>query len=539
MIACKFNIRRAIYFLVFIFFLQGCKEKNNDLYARELPRDITITTKLSHNEIFFDSTRMENFMATQNFHDSLVHRIRSYYNNRNYQYAWFFEDGLAEYAGSFYEIYEDYLGYSGDSSLYNPQLKLFYDTLTNSNFHFNKDDDIVFKTEILLTAQFFRYSRRAYMGKNQINPRELEWFIPRKKINPSSFLDTLLNHKGKDFADYEPINKQYNLLKNYLLKYYEIERKGGWKQIKLNKKALKIGDTSSLLPLIKHHLYLTGDLDQADSSQVFDLKLEQAVKRFEQRYGFIEDGVITSSHIKEMNRPIQERLNQILINMERIRWVPLLDSEDYLMVNIPEYRLHVFEKGTQEFEMNVIVGKEITNTGIFTARLKNIVFSPYWNIPASILKKEIQPAIRRNKNYLAQNHMEWYGGSVRQKPGPWNALGQVKFLFPNSFGMYMHDTPTKNLFKKEKRTFSHGCIRIAEPKKLAEYLLRNDPAWDSLKITNAMNTGKERYVTLKQNLPVFIAYFTAWVDQNGQLNFRDDIYGYDKKMKAHLFVKSN
>jgi L,D-transpeptidase YcbB len=522
--------------LISLVLLLACKQKaNNHLNAQQTPRDKSITTETSHNQLFFDSIRMEKFIGTQKFHDSLVKRLRSYYNGRNYQYAWFYEDGMAEYAGSFYETYNDYLGYSGDSSLFSLLLKNNYDSITGTNYTYSNTDEIVFETELLLTAQFFRYARRAYMGKDQINPRELEWYIPRKKINPSGLLDTLLAHKGKNFSEYEPVNSQYNLLKEYLLKYYEIERAGGWKPITMKNKSLKMGDSSSVIPLIKHHLFLTGDLKEDDLSNVFDSKLEQAVKSFERRYGFKEDGIISPSHIAEMNRPVNERLQQILINMERIRWVSIGLDDDYLLVNIPEFRLHVFEKGRQQFEMNVIVGKEITNTGIFTARLKYIVFCPYWNVPTSILVKEIQPAIRRNKNYLAANHMEWSGGGVRQKPGPWNALGLVKFLFPNSFGMYMHDTPTKSLFEREKRTFSHGCIRIAEPKKLARYLLRNEPAWDSLKITAAMNAGKEQYVTLKQNLPVFIAYFTAWVDQFGKLNFRNDVYGYDKKMKGHLF----
>jgi L,D-transpeptidase YcbB len=526
----------VVVFILSLLTLAACKQKgNNHLNARQIQRDKSIIKEVSHNEIFFDSNRMENFIGSQKFHDSLVKRLRNYYNGRNYQYAWFYEDGMAEYAGAFYETYNDYLGYSGDSSLFSPLLKNNYDSITGANYTFHSTDEMVFQTELLLTAQFFRYARRAYMGKDQINPRELEWYIPRKKINPSGLLDTLLAHRGKNFSEYEPVNNQYNLLKEYLLKYYEIERAGGWKPVAMKNKLLKTGDTSSAIPVIKHHLFLTGDLKEDDVSNLFDSKLEQAVKSFERRYGFKEDGVISPSHIAEMNRPVSERLQQILINMERIRWVSNEADDDYLLVNIPEFRLHIFEKGKQQFEMNVIVGKEITNTGIFTARLKYIVFSPYWNVPSSILTKEIQPAIRRNKNYLANNHMEWNGGGVRQKPGPWNALGLVKFLFPNSFGMYMHDTPTKNLFEQEKRTFSHGCIRIAEPKKLAQYLLRNDPAWDSLKISEAMNAGKERYVTLKQNTPVFIAYFTAWVDHYGKLNFRNDVYGYDKKMKGHLF----
>lgn len=517
--------------------LFSCKQNGSNQLNAKVKRDTTITAAISVNQLFFDSTRMENFIQTQKFHDSLVKALRNYYNGRNYQYAWFYENGLAEYANTFFENYYDYLSYSGDSSLFSPELKSNYDSITGGNYIFKPADELVLRTELLLTAQFFRYARRAYMGKNQINPRELEWYIPRKKINPSALLDSLLVHKGEDFSEFEPIHPQYKLLKGYLLKYYEIERAGGWKPVKMKEKQLKLGDTSVTIPAVKQYLFLTGDLQQIDSGNVFDAKLELALKEFEKRYGFKEDGIISPSHLTEMNRPVTDRLHQILINMERIRWVSIGANDDYLLVNIPEYKLHVFEKGKQQFEMNVIVGKEITNTGIFTARLKYVVFSPYWNVPTSILVKEIRPAIRRNKNYIAANHMEYYGGGVRQKPGPWNALGLVKFLFPNSFGMYMHDTPTKNLFEREKRTFSHGCIRIAEPKKLAQYLLRDDNAWDSLKITEAMNAGKERYVPLKQNTQVFIAYFTAWVDQHGKLNFRDDVYGYDKKMKNHLFKK--
>jgi murein L,D-transpeptidase YcbB/YkuD len=186
--------------------------------------------------------------------------------------------------------------------------------------------------------------------------------------------------------------------------------------------------------------------------------------------------------------------------------------------------------------MKVVVGAVAHNTVIFNGNMKYIVFSPYWNVPPSILRKEIIPGIKRNKNYLANHNMEWNGGAVRQKPGPRNSLGLVKFLFPNSYNIYLHDTPSKSLFNESKRAFSHGCIRLSEPKRLAEYLLRNDPAWSEASITKAMNSGKEKYVTLKQTIPVFIGYFTAWVDHDGKLNFRDDIYGHDKEMAEHLFA---
>jgi murein L,D-transpeptidase YcbB/YkuD len=190
--------------------------------------------------------------------------------------------------------------------------------------------------------------------------------------------------------------------------------------------------------------------------------------------------------------------------------------------------------------MNIVVGKAGTSSVIFTDELKYIVFSPYWNVPYSITKNEFIPAMNQNSNYLSTKNMEVTGYNngfpvIRQKPGGSNALGAVKFIFPNSYNIYFHDTPSKSLFKREKRAFSHGCIRLAEPFKLAQYLLRKDTSWTDQKIKDAMAIGEEKWVSLKQSIPVFITYFTSWVDQDGLLHFRDDIYGHDSKMNTLLF----
>jgi murein L,D-transpeptidase YcbB/YkuD len=428
-----------------------------------IQRDTTINPASSYNEFFFDSTQMEKFILAHDFHDSLKKRLRNFYNERNYQFAWFFKEGMADYASSFYEMYNDYISYSLDSGLNNLELQNLYDSISTGNFNYNSSDSIVLKTELLLTSQFFRYARRAYQGSNQLDTKELDWFIPRKKINSIALLDSLLIHKGNDFSAYEPVNKQYHLLKDYLLKYYEIEKNGGWTLIKADKKVYKLNDDSYAIAAVKRRLFLTGDLNTNDTSSVFTKELEDAVKNYERRMGFKEDGVITSVLVNELNRPIQERVQQILINMERIRWVPSAPSTDYLLVNIPEFRLHVYEKGEYKWSMNVVVGTAANSTVIFNGAMKHIVFSPYWNVPSSILKKEILPGIARNRNYLARHNMEWNGNSVRQKPGPGNSLGQVKFLFPNNYSIYLHDTPSKSLFSEEKRTFSHGCIRVSEP----------------------------------------------------------------------------
>jgi L,D-transpeptidase YcbB len=191
--------------------------------------------------------------------------------------------------------------------------------------------------------------------------------------------------------------------------------------------------------------------------------------------------------------------------------------------------------------LDVVVGKEGNTTMMFNGDLNQVVFSPYWNVPPSIVRKEILPSMNKNSNYIAGKNMEVTGNEgglpvVRQKPGPGNALGKVKFLFPNSFNIYFHDTPEKSLFDRDKRAFSHGCIRLSDPTKMATWLLRDMPEWTPEKIHEAMDAGKEKYVKLKDPVPVIITYYTAWVDESGQLNFRDDIYKHDDALIQKMFI---
>lgn len=233
-------------------------------------------------------------------------------------------------------------------------------------------------------------------------------------------------------------------------------------------------------------------------------------------------------------------VEKLLINLERMRWMPEPQSGHYILVNIPEFMLHVRNGSEKVFDMDVVVGKEANNTILFSSRLNHVVFSPYWNLPRSIVKNEVLPAMEKNSNYLSENNMEVTGEQnglpvIRQLPGPKNSLGQVKFLFPNVFNIYFHDTPHKALFKKEKRALSHGCIRLSEPKKMAEYLLKDNDEWTDDKIDQAMNSGTEKWVKVKDPVPVLITYYTAWVDENDSLRVAEDIYGHDKKMAEKLF----
>jgi murein L,D-transpeptidase YcbB/YkuD len=278
----------------------------------------------------------------------------------------------------------------------------------------------------------------------------------------------------------------------------------------------------------------------ADTSAVFDDATEQAVKAFQSSLGLTPDGIVTQALIREMNRPAISRLQQVMVNMERMRWQPLENEGRHILVNIPEFVLHAWEGKTKAFDMPIVVGKQGHGTVLFAGSLGQIVFSPYWNVPESIVRKEILPEMRKNRLYLSENDMEITGERnglpvVRQLPGDKNELGKLKFLFPNSFNIYFHDTPHKWLFSRDKRAYSHGCIRLQDARKMAGWLLNDMPAWPPERIDSAMNAGKEQAVKPEKPVPVLINYYTAWVDENGIAQFRQDIYRHDQKLAAKLF----
>jgi len=536
------NSMRQILFLLWLIILTMLYSCNNQQKSvlNDVERDTTITVKNSYSKLFFDSLQLEHFIAQHKIPDSLAEQFRSFYNARNFQYAWFFNDGPAEQVYNFLNLQNDYIEYSRDSSLYDPSLQQVFDTLETGGHIFPLNDSSRINAELALTNQFFRYAAKAYFGDSKLKISDLKWFIPRKRIDVVATLDSLIINKGENTGSYMPVNPYYLSLRKRLIQYYDMEKKGGWQPMHITSKRLKIGDSAEVISRIKHRLFLTEDFNEKDTSGLFTEALSVAVKHFQQRHGLTEDGIIAGNTIYQLNQPVQQRIRQMLINLERMRWVPSAINTDYILVNIPEFALHVFEKGKLKFSMKVVVGSGQHNTVIFKGDLKYVVFSPYWNIPPGILKNEILPGMQRDKNYLVRHNMEitGYSGSlpnIRQKPGRNNSLGKVKFLFPNNYNIYLHDTPAKSLFGENKRAFSHGCIRVSEPLKLAEFLLRDDSTWTTAKITAAMNSGKEKYVTLKKTVPVFIGYFTAWVNSQGQLNFRDDVYGRDIKLGEKLF----
>ena len=499
-------------------------------------RDFSVTSENAYNDMFLDSLAMESYIANRQLSDKKsAGRIRSFYNARNYQYAWFSTKGLTEQSRFFWNQYDYAVTHLKDTSLVN---SVFYKQaekyLNMEKMSATTKDTMILNTEFGFTEHFIRFINSTY-EKGYVKRKEQEKFVPIKKIDPVIMADSLLNKKHSDDKYYEQVNDMYAGLKKNLQLYLDITKAGGWPVIPTTK-TIKKGETQASIPSIKKRLQLSQDMPGNDSTAIFTDTLELAVETFQKRHGYKQDGVITASLIKDMNVFASERLKQILLNMDRMRWLPQKPVGNLIIVNLPEFMLHVYDGNKTVFDMVVVVGKVGNNTMMFNGDLNQIYFSPYWNVPQSIIKNEILPAIARNPNYLANKNMEKIGGNIRQKPGPGNALGKVKFIFPNSFNMYFHDTPSKSLFGQDKRAFSHGCIRLSEPQKMAEWLLRNDPDWNTEKIVSAMNQTTEKGVKLKDPVPVFIIYYTAWVDNEGQLNFRDDIYQHDSELVKKMFT---
>ncbi len=520
-------IRFILIFLCSTFFLLSCRQPVvNESSAQDLQENWDQSIKGSFSEqeeLTFDSIEVDSFFKSYPLIEEVKQDVYTFYKSRDYSYAWYESGKTIEQAGNLY------------NRIINLDDEGVYQTIP-----YRKDLDSLFYgvsvgkkpnvlLELMLTAQYFAFSKLSWEGMDQSVSKSLKWHVPRKKVNYEQYLDSLL--RNKDSKAEEPVYRQYSLLKSYLRKYKALEQSTDWSKI-ISKSTLNLGDTSLLITKVRQRLYMLGDYEGDTTNTVFNTELYHALQGFQSRNGLSVDGKLGPETIATLNIPLKRRIRQIIVNMERSRWLPVSSDSDVLAVNIPEYKLHVYHADSLLWSCNVVVGKTNHPTTIFYGEVKYVVFSPYWNVPESIVRNEIFPQIKKNPNYIDSHNMEITGYRngypiVRQKPGPNNSLGLVKFLFPNSYNTYLHDTPAKSLFGETSRAFSHGCIRVEEPVKLANFLLRNREEWTSEKINTAMKGGKETYVTLKDKVPVFIAYFTAFVAQDQKLNFRKDIYNLD------------
>ncbi len=532
-------MKKSSLLFALLFFLFSCKK-----------------TDENYTDLILEETTIQAFFKANPEKEKIKKEVKLFYENRDFQYAWFTKNGLTQAVSNFQNQLRNYSNDFNDKTFKNNELDSLIANIKDDKTS-NIDKEQREKVELLLTTTFFKYSQKAFSGINK-TPRQLDWYIPRSKKNFQAMLESLLL-KDENDENKEPVNIYYSKLKEKLVLYQDIKKKGGFPIIRTNKKTIAVTQSDPCLIQVKQRLFLSEDLKRNDKTTLFTESLKTAILNFQQRLGLPETGILNKETIIEMNKSVDFRIKQMLVNLERLRWVPVEIENDYLLVNIPEYKLHVFKDKKLFWQTNVVVGKEAKQTTIFKGNISRIMLNPYWNIPNSIINNEIIPEIKKDANYLSKNNMEvvsFNGESmnesnidwnkyttnkvpfiIRQKPGKDNALGEMKFLFPNSFSIYLHDTPSKELFDRNKRDFSHGCIRVENPKKLAMYLLEKDKTWTKEKIDEVLKTDTETGISVKPNMPVYIAYFTAWVDYKGNLNFRNDIYNLDNQLAKEIFAQ--
>lgn len=517
----KFSILFLAIAILLSLVSQSCKQKGNAPgdYAG-IPLDSALVAPF-----------LESYPALKKYEKDLIAVYRTY----NFNYIWFDEKGIVEPGNSLYSKVKD-MEDEGISGSF-PYLKNIEDIFEDRKENKINNSD----ADLLLTSLYLYYVDKVYKGIDHKTTANIGWLLPRKKISYTGLLDTIFSEQKMLDEDSQILFSQYYKLREILKQYRAIEENGGWNSIELDPslKAYKPGDTAKAIQQIREHLFITGDLKQNNNSNRYDAELVAAVKKYQLRSGYKADSLISPKHIEEMNVPIGERIKTIVVNMERCRWISpeIFKAKEFLFVNIPSYRINLLRDGKIEFDSPVVVGESMTKTVIFAGKMSYIVFSPYWNLPKTIIEKEVKPGMEANDNYLENHNMEWNDGHVRQKPGKNNSLGLVKFMFPNSNDIYFHDSPAKSLFKKENRAMSHGCVRVGKARELAITILKDDKNWTPEKIDAAMNAGNESICSLKNKIPVFIGYFTAWVDEQGEINFYEDIYERDERLAALLFYK--
>lgn len=487
--------------------------------------------------------------------------IQSFYADREFMEVWLFngrlsnqgKDMLTQIENSKYDglVPEDY----NLSQIYelssNPDKE-------NKKFRSLSSDEKV-TLELLMTDGFYRLAHDLENGK--VNPSSLDpnWKFQEKEtdLDYTSLLKEVAGGSSveKTFASLYPNSDLYAQGKEAIEELYEIQKNDTltW-EFEPVEGAIEVGEKHAAIPALRKRLVFWDFLKpyEMEDPTLFDSTMFAGLQKYQESNGMNPDGVIGALVAESLNNSPQNLIDIAAINMERLRWMPKMDwDQEMVLVNIANYQLDYVNNADTAFTAKVIVGKEYNESPTFTAPMSYIVFSPYWNIPESITNDEIIPSVKKNPNYLSQKNMEVVDGNgevvkasnanltketgyrVRQKPGGDNSLGLVKFMFPNDYNIYIHDTPARSLFERETRALSHGCIRIQNPDQFAKILL-DDKEWDDEKIQEAMNQDNEKVVELDREIPVVILYMTFWADKNGKANFRSDVYKRDQALLKAL-----
>jgi murein L,D-transpeptidase YcbB/YkuD len=390
--------------------------------------------------------------------------------------------------------------------------------------------------DLLLSRAFLELSRDLAVGRMSARRAGIRWHTaPRKLELGARMLAAARSGRIEPALDVlELRHPGYVELKRALAAMRAIEARGGWPSLPETPKRFAADPRAKAK--LRRRLEASGDLGAGAAGGD---ELIAALGRFQARHGLAASGKIDAATLAELNVPAAERRRQIELNLERWRWLPESLGARHVLVNVAAYELALVERGERRFVTRVVVGKPYQQTPAFSDVIEKLELNPYWNVPASIVESEIVPAIREDSGYLAKQNMEVVGEGggrleIRQRPGPGNALGKIKFVLPNEHNIYLHDTPAEELFERTVRSFSHGCIRLEAPLDLAARLLAGEPGWNRRRLEAVIANGDNRFVRLSNPVPVHILYWTAWVDERGELQIRRDPYDIDAKLARAL-----
>jgi murein L,D-transpeptidase YcbB/YkuD len=419
--------------------------------------------------------------------------------------------------------------------------------------------------ELLLTDAYLRLARHLLTGRVAFKIPQDQWHVSREDTQLPAYLDRTLRDKREVRASLQkltPPQMEYGRMKYWLGEYLKIAERGGWPKV-AEGPALGPESKDARVAALCIRLRVSGE-HEGGCGETWSEELNEAVKRFQRSHGLEPTGVVNAATLKQLNIPVRDRIDQIELNLECWRWLPQDLGDRHIRINIADYRLGAYENGKETFSMKVVVGRKQDSTPVFSDRVTAVQLNPSWNVPATIAGEEMLPELQKDPEYLAKNDMEalsdwsesafpirsdsidWWSVSaekfpfrIRQKNGDASALGRIKFHLSNPFNIYLHDTPAKKYFERDKRALSHGCVRLANPAQLAVWVLGPGSVWTRERIEAEIGKGKEVVIPVPDpGLPVHILYWTSFVDPDGGLQFRPDVYGWNRKMEVALDRKA-
>lgn len=549
-----------LFFTVVIFFSVSAQTKKTNLksYYKQMYKN---EEQLTHSiRKLVNKLEEEKNLDVENNQIISVKVLIRFYKERNYRPAWNEFKVFEEASEVFKDSYDDGLI---PSDYHVDGLLRLVDKIEASENKNQLDTEWVAGFDILMTDAIILYSYHLYVGKVDPHNLDANWNFGHAELKgdgPELLSNAIeKNDVSKELLKLRPELEGYSLFIKTLKEYRQIEEKGGWGTIKLGGK-IDPGDSDPRIPQIRKRLAITNDLTNITDmeSNTYNPELASDIILFQDMHGLDTDGIIGKGTFHALNIPVEEKIQKIRVNMERARWIMHNLTEGYLLVNIARYDAFVYQKGKLKHSFNVMVGKTIHQTPVFKSKMKYLEFNPTWTVPTSITRNELVPKMKKDPEYLQKNNMVLLDGSgniisassidfstvsakrfpytVRQEPGPKNALGQVKFIFPNKYAVYLHDTQSKSLFSKSKRSFSHGCIRVQGPLDLAEVLLE-DSNVNRKQIDKIIASKETKRIFLTEPLDVLLLYWTCGIWDEDKLFFIPDIYERDQKILNKLNSK--